>query len=389
MPDGPAVPGRHAPSAAGSGAGLAWAAREVAEVVGDRAAGWDLAGVIPVDLLRDLGKRGLLCAQVPERFGGLGASSADGGEFTAEVGALCSSLRSVMTSQGMAAWTIQRLADARQQADLLPQLTSGRLAAVAFSEPGAGSDLSGIATTIRPDGDEVVVDGLKVWITAAHYADVVLVFGRHGDDGDAAVVVVPTDAPGVRITRVADPLGCRAAGHAEVRLDGVRLPASHVLGGGEQPLPLLVTTALAYGRMSVAWGCVGIIRGCLRAAAGHAGSREQFGGRIADHQLVAGALADLFAAEQITTRVCEHASRCWDAGSPEVVTAAVLAKHVSAQHAARAAASAVQLLASAGASDGGVVARAYRDAKLMEIIEGTNEICRLMLAQHVMATTRT
>jgi methoxymalonate biosynthesis protein len=377
MPDGPPMSDQ-----------LTRARASVAELVGDRAAAWDLDGALPVDLLRDLGKQGLLCPEVPDRFGGLGASSAAGGEFTAFVGALCSSLRSVMTSQGMAAWTIRRLAGPEQQADLLPRLTGGTLAAVAFSEPGAGSDLSRIATTIRPDGDSVVVEGHKVWITAAHYADLVLVFGRHGDSGDAAVVAVPTDAPGVTVTRVPHPLGCRAAGHAEVRLDAVRLPASQVLGGGEQPLPLLVTTALAYGRISVAWGCVGIIRACLRAAAAHTGSREQFGSRLADHQLVAGRLADLLVAEQITTRVCEHASRCWDDGSPEVVTATVLAKHVAATHAARAAASAVQLLASAGAQDGELVARAYRDAKLMEIIEGSNEICQLMLAQHVMATTR-
>jgi methoxymalonate biosynthesis protein len=361
----------------------------VAEAVGDRAAAWDLQGELPHDLLRDLGKRGLLCAEVPERFGGLGESSADNGEFTAFVGALCSSLRSVMTSQGMAAWTLSRLAAPDQQAEFLPRLTGGELAAVAFSEPDAGSDLSRIATTVRPDGDHVVVDGRKVWITASYYADFVLVFGQHGaDPADAAVVVVPTDAPGVTVTRVEHPLGCRAAGHAEVRMEGVRLPASHVLGGGEQPLPLLVTTALAYGRMSVAWGCVGIIRACLAAAARHTTGREQFGSRLADHQLVAGQLADLLCAEQITTRVCEHASRCWDERSPEVVTAAVLAKHVSATHAARAAATAVQLLASAGARDGEVVARAYRDAKCMEIIEGSNEICRLMLAQHVTATHR-
>jgi methoxymalonate biosynthesis protein len=160
-----------------------------------------------------------------------------------------------------------------------------------------------------------------------------------------------------------------------------------VLGGGGQALPLLFTTALSYGRMSIAWGCVGIMRACLSAATGHAGRRVQSGKPLAEHQLVARHLAELLVAEQVSTRVCEHASRCWESASPDMVVAAVLAKHVSAGHAALSASIAVQVLASAGAQDGHVVARAYRDAKLMEIIEGSNEICQLILAQYAMTAS--
>ncbi|MER8187731.1 acyl-CoA dehydrogenase family protein [Kitasatospora sp. NPDC094015] len=361
---------------------LAAAVAAVRSQVGDRADGWDLAGLIPEPVLRELGAAGLLCAQVPAAYGGQGLSSLLGGELTAETGRLCSSLRSVQTSQGMAAWTVERFGTAAQQRHWLPQLTGGRLAAVGFSESAAGSDLSAISTTVRADGDELVLDGHKRWMTAAHYADLLVVFGRY-EDG-AAAVLVPADAPGVRIERITDPLGCRAAGHADVLLEGVRVPAGHLLGGAALPLPLLVTTALAYGRMSVAWGCVGILRATLAEASRHAATREQFGRPIGAHQLVAGHLAELLVAEQVATRVCEHASRCWDAGSAEQVIATVLAKQVAARSAAQAAATAVQVLASAGARDGGVVARAYRDAKLMEIIEGSNELLGLLLAQHAL-----
>jgi alkylation response protein AidB-like acyl-CoA dehydrogenase len=108
---------------------------------------------------------------------------------------------------------------------------------------------------------------------------------------------------------------------------------------------------------------------------------------LAEHQLVRRHLADLLIAEQVSTRVCEHASRCWDSVSPEMAVMAVLAKHTSAGHAARSAATAVQLLGSAGAQDGHVVARAYCDAKLMELIEGSNEICQLILAEHALSIT--
>lgn len=367
---------------------LADDARElVDDLVGDRAAAWDRTGLIPDDVLRTLATRGLLCAEVPAASGGLGATSAANGPFTAHVGSRCTSLRSVMTSQGMAAWTIQRLGGTGQHAEYLPKLTGGQLAAVAFSEPEAGSDLSAMTTTIEPDGDAVVVSGQKVWTTAAHYADLIVVVGRYGSG--AAAVVVPATTAGVTVTRVPQPSGCRAAGHADVRLDAVRLPASAVLGGGGQPLALLVTTALAYGRMSVAWGCVGILRACLNAACGHARDRRQFGKPLAGHQLVGRHLANLLTAEQIATRVCEHASRCWDSGSPDMVIATVLAKQVSAVQAAQGAAAAVQVLGSAAADDGHVVARAYRDAKLMELIEGSTEICQLILAEHAVSTAAT
>ena len=356
----------------------------VTAAVGDRAAGWDLDGALPVEPLRELGRAGALCAQVPAQHGGPRMSSVDNGELTAHAGSLCSSLRSVMTSQGMAAWTIQRFGAPAQHARLLPRLTGGELAAVGFSEPDAGSDLSALATTITPDGDDVVIEGRKVWMTAACYADLLVVFGRYGTE--AAAVVVPSSAKGVAVERIPAPMGCRAAGHANVALDAVRVPAEFVLGGGGQPLSMLVTTALAYGRLSVAWGCVGILRACRRAAAGHAGTRRQGGALLAEHQLVARHLAELVVAEQTASRMCEHASRCWDAGSPDVVLATVLAKQVSAGHAASAASAAVQVLASAGAGDGHVVARAYRDAKLMELIEGSTEICQLILARHALTT---
>jgi len=352
------------------------------EVVGDQPASWDIAGEIPIGLLRKLGADGVLCAQVPAAFGGLGRSSLHNGELTAHVGSRCSSLRSIMTSQGMAAWTVQRFGDRDQRRQYLTELTSGQLAAIAFSEPSAGSDLSAMRTEIGTDGDSVVLDGKKMWVTGARYADQLVVLGKHGDG--ASFLVVPTSAPGVLVETVADPLGCRAAGHAHIRFDNVRLPASCLLGGGGQGMQLLFTTALCYGRFSVAWGCVGIVRACLAAATEHARHRRQAGKPLADHQLIAGHLAELLVAEQVSTRVCEHASRCWDSASPDMVIAAVLAKHVSAGHAARSGSIAVQVLASAGAQDGHAVARAYRDAKLMEIIEGSNEICQLILAQHAM-----
>lgn len=356
------------------------AAALVTELVGDRAGEWDLTGRLPDVVVAALAGKGVLCAEVPAEYGGLGLSSTGNGELTATVGSLCGSLRSLMTSHGMAAWTLSRFGNAEQQATYLPRLTSGALAGVAFSESGAGSDLAGMTTTIVRDGQSVVVTGRKVWVTGGAYAGLLVVFGRYGDG--AAIVVVPADAPGVSIERVPDPVGCRAAGHADVRLDGVRVPADGLLGGAGLPVTLLATAALGFGRLSVAWGCVGILRACVAATTRHATTREQFGVPIAEHQLVARHLAELYVSERSATHTCAHASRCWDEGIPETVEATLLAKHYAATAAARGAAAALQVMGSAGARDGHPVARAYRDAKLMEIIEGSAEICQLALARH-------
>jgi alkylation response protein AidB-like acyl-CoA dehydrogenase len=363
---------------------LAGARDLVTGLIGDRAGAWDVAGELPLEVLRKLGARGVLCAEVPTSSGGLGLDSVRNGELTAYVGGLCSSTRSIMTSHGMAAWMVSRFGDRNQRRDLLAELTSGRLAAVGFSEPGAGSDLAALTTEVRADGDDIVVSGRKMWVTGARYADYVMVLARFGDA--AAVVVVPADAPGVDLVPIDTAvLGCRAAGHIDVLLNDVRLPASALLGGGGQDLAMLFTVALSYGRISVAWGSTGIVRACLKAAVEHARQREQSGKKIGEHQLVARHLAGLFVAEQVSTRVCEHASAAWQSFSPDLVMATVTAKHVSAGHAAHGSSAAVQVLGSAGAVDGHVVARAYRDSKIMEIIEGSNEISQLILARHALS----
>ena len=359
------------------------ACRTVDVLVSDNAREWDSRAKIPKRILRDFCAHGLLCPQVPMSAGGRGLTSLLTGEFTAYVGSRCSSLRSVMTSHGMAAWTIQKFAS-RQQRDLyLAELTSGKLAAVGFSEPEAGSDLSAMTTSISRDGSMVVVNGHKAWVTAADYADLIVIFGRL-DDG-AAAVVVPRSTAGVQLERIADPLGCRAAGHANVYLDNVRLPIDNILGCTAYSLSLMISAALTYGRISVAWGCIGILRCCLGEAASHARARRQFGKPIGQHQLIKRHLAELYVLEQSATRLCERASQSWDAAAPDMAIMAVLAKHLSARNAVQGAAMAVQVLASAGAKNTDLVARAYRDSKLMEIIEGTNEVCQLILADHVMS----
>ncbi|CAM4470237.1 Glutaryl-CoA dehydrogenase [Mycobacterium basiliense] len=353
------------------------------DLIGCRASEWDEQARIPTEVVRRAAESGLLCPQVPVAVGGRGFDSLHTGELAAHVGSRCSSLRSVMTSQGMAAWAIQRLGNKNQRNVFLPQLSGGKVAAVGFTEPNAGSNLSGISTSISCDGDVATVNGHKKWVTGSVYADFIVVFGRIGDG--AAAIIVPTSAPGVRLEAITDGLGCRAAGHADIYLNDVRLPAENILGREPQSLPLITTIALQYGRISVAWGCVGILRACLDQAAGHARARRQSEKALVEHQLIKRYLAEIFVLEQTAAHLCEEASRAWDSAMPDLAMKVVLAKHVSSQNATKGAAMAVQILASAGAHSGDLVARAYRDSKLMEIIEGSTEISQLILSDYVMS----
>ncbi|OXM58512.1 acyl-CoA dehydrogenase [Amycolatopsis thailandensis] len=356
----------------------------LAGLLADAAPGqWDRAGTIPADLLATLARSGLFCAEVAAEYGGLGADAGENGELTAAAGIVCGSLRSVFTAHGMAAAAVRLFGDAGQRAHYLSLFAkTGSVAAVAFTEPGSGSDLAAMSTEITTGPDSVTVAGEKRWVTAGTYAGHLVVFGRCGDGG--AAVVVPADAKGVTITATGTPLGFRAAGHAHVSLRSVELPRTALLAHSERaPLNHLAGRTLTYGRLSVAWGGVGIARSCLAAAARHAVRRLQFGRPIARHQLVARHLAELRVAEHVATLACSRASSALDAREPDAAVAVVLAKHVAAREAVNAASRAVQVLASAGVEDSGPVARAYRDAKVLELIEGTNEICELMLAEDV------
>ncbi|MET7639873.1 acyl-CoA dehydrogenase family protein [Streptomyces sp. NPDC005438] len=356
--------------------------RLVAADAGD----WDRAGRIPRPVVRALAEAGVLCARVPRKWGGPGLDALADGRLTAHAGTLCASTRSLMTSQSMVAWALTRWGEPEQRQHFLPRLVTGTVAAVAFSEPEAGSDLAAMRTTVQDQGETVRVDGTKVWTTGGTYADLVLVFGRYGDG--VAMVLVPTDAPGVHVTRRPHPAGCRAAGHADLTLDGVTVSRNHLLPGAGAPLSFVGQSVLAAGRLSVAWGCLGMIRSCLREAVQHARTREQFGQPLIRHQLVARHIGQTRALEQSVLRLCEHASGRWDQAAPDMFDAALVAKHVGAGAATSAASSAAQVLASAGADEQHPVARAVRDAKLMEIIEGSNEICQLQLAEQAMGEYR-
>ncbi|HYN62986.1 MAG TPA: acyl-CoA dehydrogenase family protein, partial [Candidatus Limnocylindrales bacterium] len=277
-----------------------------------------------------------------------------------------------------------------QKSHFLPPMTAGtHLGAFALTEPQAGSDASAIALRADRDGDDYVLNGTKVWITNGADAEVIVVFGTIdrslGREGLTAFVV-ERDTPGFRVGSHERKMGIRDAVSAELIFDGARVPAANRLGDEGQGLKLALS-ALGVGRISIAAACVGLSRAALEHAARYATQRSQFGRSIAEQEMVQAMLADAAVSVEAARLLTWRAAHLRDAGQP-INAASSMAKLYASDTAMRVATDAVQIYGGAGYSRDNPVERFMRDAKGAQIYEGTNQIQRLIVAQHLIEEMR-
>ncbi|MEV6419522.1 acyl-CoA dehydrogenase family protein [Streptomyces sp. NPDC051662] len=386
MHDPPALAGRPGdgqPAAAEQS--LIRAAAELAAGARGPAADWDRTGGLPDSVREELAATGLLGADLPVRYGGAGLGPAALGEAAAHLGGACSALRGLLTVQGMVAAALARWGTREQRADWLPRLASGELTAgFAATEQGAGSALGAVETRIDDPGDgaDIEVTGRKKWITFGAVADVFLVLGK--SRGRPATVLVEADRTGVSREPVTGQLGMRAARIAHVTFDAVRVPGDHLVAQPGLGLSHVAATALDHGRFTVAWGCVGMAEACVADAAAHAATRSQGGVPLAGHQLVRSLLArcavDTAGARELARRAAEFRA----AGPGRGVTETIVAKYAAAAAAASVSRDTVQILGSAGCEPDSRPGRHFRDAKVMEIIEGAQHVSELHIADRLL-----
>ncbi|MEU9113969.1 acyl-CoA dehydrogenase family protein [Streptomyces sp. NPDC048483] len=365
------------------------AVRRLAKDFADReiaphATAWDRAEQVDRGIVKKLGELGFLGLTVPEEYGGSGGDHLSYVLVTEELGRADSSVRGIVSvSLGLVAKTLASWGDERQKREWLPRLTSGEaVGCFGLTEPGTGSDAANLATRAVRDGDTYVIDGAKMFITNGTWADVVLLFARTGDapgHQGISAFLVPADTPGLARREIHGKLGLRGQATAELVLDGVRIPATAMLGPQGKGFSVAMS-ALAKGRMSVAAGCVGIAQAALDAALGYAGEREQFGKPIARHQLVQELISDIAvdvdAARLLTWRVADLIDR----GEP-FVTEASKAKLFASEAAVRAANNALQVFGGYGYIDEYPVGKLLRDARVMTLYEGTSQIQKLVIGR--------
>ncbi|MCQ6554138.1 acyl-CoA dehydrogenase family protein [Streptomyces sp. C10-9-1] len=356
----------------------------VVREVAPHAAAWDRAESVDRALVRKLGALGFLGLTVDEAYGGSGGDHLSYCLVTEELGRGDSSVRGIVSvSLGLVAKTIAAHGTDAQKRAWLPRLTSGEaLGCFGLTEPGTGSDAGNLATRAVRDGDDFVIDGTKMFITNGTWADVVLLFARTGEapgHRGVSAFLVPAGTPGLTRRPVHGKLGLRGQATAELVLQGVRVPASAMLGPAGKGFAVAMS-ALAKGRMSVAAGCVGIAQAALDAAVGYAGEREQFGRSIAHHQLVQELLSDIAvdvdAARLLTWRVADLVDR-----GREFATAASTAKLFASEAAVRAAGNALQVFGGYGYIDEYPVGKLLRDARVMTLYEGTSQIQKLIIGR--------
>ncbi|MFG3352332.1 acyl-CoA dehydrogenase family protein [Streptomyces sp. NPDC048001] len=356
----------------------------VVREVAPHAAAWDRAESVDRALVRKLGSLGFLGLTVDEEYGGSGGDHLSYCLVTEELGRGDSSVRGIVSvSLGLVAKTIAAHGTDEQKRAWLPRLTSGEaLGCFGLTEPGTGSDAGNLATRAVRDGGDYVIDGTKMFITNGTWADVVLLFARTGEapgHRGVSAFLVPAGTPGLTRRPVHGKLGLRGQATAELALQGVRVPASAMLGPAGKGFTVAMS-ALAKGRMSVAAGCVGIAQAALDAAVGYAGEREQFGRSIAHHQLVQELLSDIAvdvdAARLLTWRVADLVDR-----GREFATAASTAKLFASEAAVRAAGNALQVFGGYGYIDEYPVGKLLRDARVMTLYEGTSQIQKLIIGR--------
>ncbi|MFZ3469302.1 acyl-CoA dehydrogenase family protein [Streptomyces sp. 4.24] len=348
------------------------------------AAGWDRAESVDRAVVKKLGAVGFLGLTVPEQYGGSGGDHLSYALVTEELGRGDSAVRGIVSvSLGLVAKTIAAWGTEEQKRDWLPRLCSGdALGCFGLTEPGTGSDAAALTTRAAREGDSYVISGSKMFITNGTWADVVLLFARTGDEpGHRAIsaFLVPADSPGLTRREIHGKLGLRGQATAELSLDGVRVPASAMLGPEGKGFSVAMS-ALAKGRMSVAAGCVGIAQAALDAAVSYAVQREQFGKPIARHQLVQELIADISvdvdAARLLTWRVADLIDR----GRP-FATESSTAKLFASEAAVRAASNALQVHGGYGYIDEYPAGKLLRDARVMTLYEGTSQIQKLLIGR--------
>jgi alkylation response protein AidB-like acyl-CoA dehydrogenase len=363
---------------------LAAEARElVRREIAPAAARLDAEDGVERALVERLAGWGWLGTQVAPAWGGRGMTAAEHGRLCAEVARGSASLQALVTVQDMAAAAIQRWGTDEQRGRWLPALASGRtLAGLAVTEPEVGSDAGGVRAAIAACSDGYEVTGRKRWVSFGRLADVYLVLGRCGDRPTA--LLVPRAAAGLTVRPVRDQLGLRGAMLADLDLDGCRVPADHRLGPVGAGFSHVVATALDHGRFSVAWSCVGIGQAALAASAAHAAARTQFGAPIGERQLVQRLLAEMACGVRSARLLCLAAARARDERRPSALLETVMAKYVAAREAGRAADAAVQVHGAAGCAPGAEVERLFRDARVMRIIEGTDQVLEVAIGEAVL-----
>lgn len=344
------------------------------------------SGRYPEEIVATMRKMGLFGLLVPDEYGGMAADMVSLTVVFEEISRGWMGVAGIIGSHSLSCWMIARFGTEEQKQAHLPALASGeRRTGIALTEPGAGSDLQGIATVATKAGNSFILNGRKTWITNARHADPLPVLVKTDPSARPAhagmsVLLVEASTPGFEVVRDLPKLGYRGPETCELVFDDAAVPAANLLGGREGRGLQQVLAALEKGRINIAARAVGVAQEAYDQALRYAGEREAFGQKISGFQAVQLKLADMAMKLQAARLLTYWAASRADAGQRADLESG-LAKVYASEVAYECAFTAMQVHGGYGYSKEFTVERLYRDAPLMVIGEGTNDILRTVIAE--------
>ena len=362
------------------------AGKFAADEISPVAAKLDEASEFPQEIIKKSHSLGLINLTLPVECGGTGLSIFDACLVIEEVAVGCSGFATSMVANDLALTPI-RLGGTSEQHSLFltPVIERGGLASFCLSEPGAGSDAAGIQTTVHEDGDAWVVNGTKQWITNAGYAEqftVFATFDKTKKHKGICCVVVPRDAAGVSVGHHENKMGQRCSNTCRVTFDNVRVPKVNMIGAPGEGFTIAMKT-LDLSRPMTAAIAVGIGRAALQHAIGYAKERKQFGQQISSFQGIQFMLADMATSVETGRLLTWKSAWLLDQGKSASLESS-MAKRVSADSAMSVSTDAVQIFGGYGYTKEYPVEKLMRDAKLLQIYEGTSQIQRVVIARELL-----
>ncbi|MBO9353688.1 acyl-CoA dehydrogenase [Bordetella petrii] len=366
---------------------FAQAARDFAQgELAPHAAHWDAEGIFPRDTFARAGELGFCAIYAPEDIGGLGLPRLDATLVFEEMAAVDPSTTAFLTIHNMATWMVGQWGLPALREAWGPQLASGqKLASYCLTEPGAGSDAGALATRAQRDGDHYVLNGAKAFISGGGDTDLLVVMARTGGAGPGGVsaFAVPADSAGISYGRKEEKMGWNSQSTRPITFENVRVPAANLLGSEGEGFKIAMK-GLDGGRINIGTCSVGAAQGALDTARRYMDERRQFGRRLAEFQALQFKLADM-ATHLVAARQMVRLAACkLDAGSPDAGTYCAMAKRFATDMGFQICLDAQQIHGGYGYLRDYPLERLVRDTRVHQILEGTNEIMRVIVARQLL-----
>ncbi len=351
------------------------------------AADWDRDHYFPVEVIRRAAEQGYLALYLREEDGGLGLSRLSASLIFEQLAAGCVATTAFLTIHNMASWMLASFGEQALKDTWLPRLTSGELlASYCLTEPDAGSDAANLRTRAKRDGAEYVLDGSKCFISGAGATEVLIVMARTGEDGAKGIscFLVPADAEGISYGRNELKMGWRAQPTRSITFSGVRIPAGNRIGPEGQGF-VYAMQGLDGGRLNIASCSLGAAQAALTQSLGYVEERKQFGKPLAQFQALQFKLADMLTALTASRQMVRLAAHKLDHQHPEASLYCAMAKRFATDQCFELCNEALQLHGGYGYLNDYPLERWVRDSRVHQILEGTNEIMRVIIARRLLA----